>query len=182
MMDRINLPEKVETERLILQRLRYEDAEEIFYSYASKPEATRFMSWPTHKSIDDTRTFLKFAIQSWELGLDYSYSIRLKHTNQLIGSFGAINEAGKIQFGYIFTPTHWGMGYATEACSKMMDILKREKQLYRIGTFVDHDNIASMKVLLKSGLKEEARLKDWFRFVNQDNKAKDCALFYLPLP
>ncbi|MBT1703262.1 GNAT family N-acetyltransferase [Chryseosolibacter indicus] len=180
-MDRINLPEKIETERLLLQRLRYEDAEEIFYGYASKPEATTFMSWPTHKSIEDTRTFLKYAIQSWQFGLDYSYSIRLRQANQFIGSFGVINELGKAQFGYIFSPRHWGNGYATEACRTLMNVLKDHKEFYRIGTFVDVDNTASMRVLLKSGLKEEARLKDWFRFINQGNRPKDCALFYLPL-
>jgi ribosomal-protein-alanine N-acetyltransferase len=181
MMDRMNLPEKIETERLSLQRLRYEDAEEIFFSYASKPEATKYLSWPTHRSIENTRAFLRYAIQSWDLGLDYSYAIRLKQSNQFIGSFGIINDMGKIQFGYVLTPTHWGKGYASEACMKMMSILKTQKDLYRVGTFVDQENIASIKVLLKSGLVEEARLKKWFKFINQNNEPKDCILFNLPL-
>jgi RimJ/RimL family protein N-acetyltransferase len=57
-------------------KLRYEEAEEIFYCYASKPEATRFMSWPTHRSLVDTKAFLQYAAQGWKAGTDYSYSIR----------------------------------------------------------------------------------------------------------
>lgn len=180
-MIHLHLPERIDTERLSLQRLRYEDAEEIFYCYASKPEATRFMSWPTHKEVFDTRAFLRYALAAWYEGLDYSFAIRLKASNRIIGSFGVINENGKLQFGYIFSPTHWGNGYATEVCRMMMKLLMQEKGVYRIGTYVDLENTASIRVLEKSGLVEEARLKKWMRFPNQGSEPKDCALYTLPL-
>jgi ribosomal-protein-alanine N-acetyltransferase len=176
----LNLPEKLETERLLLQRLRYEEAEEIFYSYASKPEATKYLTWPTHRSIEDTRAFLRYAIENWNSGLDYSYSIRLKETKNFVGSFGVMHDNGKIQFGYVLSPSHWGHGYASEACKRMMDLLKTIPLLYRIGTFVDVENTASIRVLQKSGLVEEALVVKWFRFVNQGNAPKDCIFFRLP--
>lgn len=178
---RLQLPERIITERLIIQRLRYEDAEEIFYTYASKPEATRFVNWPTHKSVRDTRSFLDYARAAWDMGTDYSYSIRIQHSNRLVGSFGVMNDLGKIQFGYIFSPTQWNLGYATEVCRKMMALLKEERGIHRIGTFVDTENEASIRVLQKSGLVEEARLPKWFRFVNQGNEPRDCVLYFLPL-
>jgi [ribosomal protein S5]-alanine N-acetyltransferase len=181
MLHHLTIPERIETERLVLQRLRYEDAEQIFYTYASKPEVTRYLTWPTHITIEDTRSFLRYAIDSWNKGTDYSFGLRLKSSNQLIGSFGLIHDHGKIQFGYAVSPSQWKKGYTTEACKKMMSLLINHHGLYRVGTFVDADNIASIRVLQKSGLVEEARLKKWFRFVNQDNQPKDCLLFYLPL-
>jgi [ribosomal protein S5]-alanine N-acetyltransferase len=180
-MVRLNFPEKIETTRLLLQRLRYEDAEEIFYSYASKPEATRYLSWKTHRSVEDTRAFLRHAIDCWNRGTDYSFSIRLKNTHKLIGSFGVINENGKIQFGYVLSPSQWGNGYATEACKMIMSLLKTFPGIFRVGTFVDISNTASINVLIKSGLIEEARLDNWYRFLNQDDQPKDCLLFRLPL-
>jgi [ribosomal protein S5]-alanine N-acetyltransferase len=180
-MIHLHLPEKITTDRLSLQRLRYEDAEEIFYCYASKPEATRFMAWPTHQSVTDTRGFLRYAVSAWFEGMDYSFGIRIKDSNRMIGSFGVINENGKIQFGYILSPTQWGNGYATEACRQMMALLLLEKDVYRIGTYVDLENTASIKVLEKSGLVEEARLKKWMRFPNQHGEPKDCALYSLPM-
>ena len=173
------LPEYIETKRLTLQRLRYEDAEEIFYTYASKPEATKYVSWPTHQRLTDTRDYLKYAIQGWDFGIDYSFGIRLKETNQLIGTFGVLNEQGKLQFGYILSPTQWGNGYATEVCKTMMPLLQSQLGVFRIGTFVDAENVVSATVLQKSGLIEEARLSMWFRFINQNNEAKDCILFRL---
>lgn len=171
------MPAKIETERLHLERLKYEDAEEIFYAYASKPEATRYLSWATHQSIDETRTFLKYAVDSWNYGTDFSYSIRLKKNGLLIGSIGIINDNGKVQLGYVISPNHWRKGYTTEACMRILSILKNFPELYRIGTFADADNLASIRVLKKCGMVEEARLPKWFRFINQNNQPKDCILF-----
>ncbi len=175
------MPEVLETRRLILQRLRYEDAEEIFYTYASKGEATKFVSWPTHQSITETRAYLRYALAAWTAGTDYSFSIRIKDSFRLIGSFGVINENGKIQFGYILSPTQWGKGYATEASLKVLSVLRAMPEVFRVGTFVDAENTASVRVLNKCGLIEEARLPNWFRFINQGNQPKDCILFKLPL-
>lgn len=175
----MNLPESLESERLLFQRLRYEDAEEIFYAYASKAEATKFVSFATHKDIRDTRTYLRYAKNAWDMGLDYTYSIRLKDNSQLIGSYGIINEMGRIQFGYILSPTYWGNGYATEACLFMTSLLKTQPEVYRIGSFVDQEHAASARVLEKSGYRCEGTLKHWIRFPNQNNQAKDCKVYVL---
>lgn len=177
----MEMPEQIETLRLRLQRLRYEDASEIFYTYASKPEATKYLSWPTHEAMKETRLFLRYAIASWKSQTDFSYAIRLKNSNRFVGSFGVINDKGKIQFGYVLGPLHWGNGYATEACKALLDVLKRKPEVFRVGTFIDAENVASAKVLFKCGLEEEAQLVKWFRFVNQGNEPKDCILFKLPL-
>ena len=176
----LQLPEKIKTQRLLLQRLKYEEAEEIFYTYASKPEATWYMAWPTHETLKDTRTFLQYAVRGWEQGLDYSYGIRLRESNRFIGSIGAMNDSGKIQFGYILSPTQWGNGYATEACSNLINVLRTIPEIQNIGTFVDVENTASRKVLIKAGLTEDFIFAKWFAFVNQNNELKDCVLFSLP--
>ena len=177
----LNIPEQILTDRLSLHRLRYEDAEEIFYTYASKVEVTRFVSWPTHKTLKDTNAFLRYAVTAWDEGTDYTLAVRLKESNRLVGSIGVMNENGKLQFGYVFSPTQWNKGYATEVCLRLMDLLKAQPGVYRIQSFVDAENVSSARVLIKSGLVEEARLVRWFRFVNQNNEAKDCILFKLPL-
>jgi [ribosomal protein S5]-alanine N-acetyltransferase len=179
-MVKLDLPKQIFTLRLILEKLRYEEAEEIFYCYASKPAAKRYMSWPTHQSLDDTKAFLHYAASGWDAGTDYSYSIRT-HQGRFIGSFGVMNENGKLQFGYILSPTQWGNGYATEACKSMMTVLRNVSGVSAVQTFTDADNTASAQVLRKSGLIEEGRLSNWFRFVNQHNQVKDCIQFRLPL-
>lgn len=177
---KLPMPESFFTERLGMYRLRHEDAEEIFYTYASKEEATKYVSWPTHQTIADTRRYLAFARSGWEAGIDYSFAIRLPN-RRLIGSCGVVNDKGIIQFGYILSPSQWGQGYATEVCKKLMHILTATPGIQSIGSFVDADNLASARVLLKSGLEQIEVKTKWFRFVNQGNREKDCILFRLPL-
>jgi ribosomal-protein-alanine N-acetyltransferase len=179
-MVRLHLPERIETQRLTLERLRYEDAEEIFYAYASKPEVTKYLAFPTHQSVTDTRNFIRYARMAWDNGTEYVLGIHLKESYRLIGSIGVVNENGKVNFGYGISPTQWGRGYTTEACGSLLSLLKNQKDIHRIWTFVDAENIASSKVILKCGLMEEARLKNWFRFINQNNIPKDCILYVLP--
>lgn len=174
------LPVSLETERLLLRRLKYEDAEEIFYAYASKLEATRFVSWPVHQTVADTTSYLKSAVESWNIGLSYSYAIRTKSDNRLIGSIGMINDNGNVQFGYIFSPSVWNMGYATESVTELLRQLIMLDGVYRIWTFVDVENLSSQRVLQKTGMVEEARLNKWRRFVNQNNQPRDCVLYMWP--
>jgi [ribosomal protein S5]-alanine N-acetyltransferase len=180
-MMNLELPESLLTERLALRRLRYEDAEEIFYTYASKPEATRYVSWLRHRKVEDTRNFIEYAIQGWKERKDFTYGIRLREANRLIGSIGVMNDLGKIQFGYIFSPTQWNKGFATEACRSILDLLRQQPGIIRIGTLVDAENLPSIKVLRKCGLMEEGTIRELMKFPNQDGKSKDCVLFNFPL-
>src|SRR5438876_12388274 len=51
----VRAPDTIDTPRLILRRPRASDAEAIFSRYASDPDVTRYVGWPAHKSVDDTR-------------------------------------------------------------------------------------------------------------------------------
>lgn len=175
------MPEAFRTARLGAFRLRHEDAEEIFYTYASKPEATKYVSWPTHRTLADTRGYLYFARAGWQAGVDFTYGLRLPN-RRLIGSCGVVNDKGSLQFGYILSPSQWGNGYATEVCCQLMQILSKISGVRSITTFVDAENEASAKVLIKSGLQLIERRERWFRFVNQGNAEKDCLLFRWPMP
>jgi len=53
--------QRLETERLILRRLTASDAEAMFRNWASDPEVTRFLTWPTHTDVNVT----KHVIGTW---------------------------------------------------------------------------------------------------------------------
>lgn len=172
-------PEEIESARLFLRRLRYEDAEEIFFAYASKPEATRFVSWSTHQRIADTREYLKHAVKAWRAGTEYAYAIRLKGTARLAGSIGVLIKNTEAQVGYIISPALWGNGFATEACTALSHVLRNMQTLTRVWTLVDAENTASLRVLQKCGWINEGIRPSYFVFVNQGSRAKDCFIFTL---
>ena len=164
-----------------LRRLQPNDADEVFSAYGGRPEVGRYLTWPTHKGVEDTRLFLQHVDRAWNAGVEFTFGLRLRAFNQLIGAFGVQNDDGRLEVGYVLAPTFWDQGLATEACSAMVKYLKMWPRVYRIQSFVDAENVASARVLLKSGFVEEARLPKWRRFINQQNTPRDCIQFRVPL-
>lgn len=176
----LNLPESFETERLVIRKLKYEDAQSIYDGYASIPESTRGVSWPTHRSIEDTQMFLKMKAEDWSCGKDYAFGLVDKTTESLIGGIGAINENGKVAIGYILNKHFEGRGYVSEAVMGLVSLLKALPEVWRIWALCDVDNLGSQRVLEKAGFEKEATLKAWLKFVNQGNAIKDCVFYIYP--
>src|SRR5438034_11247057 len=59
-------PERIETARLVLRKPTSADAENVFHGYSSDPEVTRFLGWPRHRSIEQTRLFLTYSEAEWQ--------------------------------------------------------------------------------------------------------------------
>ena len=57
---------QIETERLILRRFTIDDAPAMFKNWASDPEVTKFMTWPTHKDVGVSRWVLDSWLPSYE--------------------------------------------------------------------------------------------------------------------
>ena len=82
----------IETERLILRRYRVEDAEDMFRNWASVPEVTKFLSWPTHTSVDFTRKLLTDWVSYYEDGKTYNWGITLKGEDRVIGNIAVVER------------------------------------------------------------------------------------------
>jgi RimJ/RimL family protein N-acetyltransferase len=144
-------PERFETSRLVLRRPRPEDGEAIFSRYASDPEVTRYLSWPTHRWIDDTRAFLQWSESQWQAWPAGPYLIEARQDGRLLGSTGfAFEEPFRAATGYVLARNAWGLGYATEALGAMVG-LAPSLGLSRIHALCHKDHGASSRVLEKCG-------------------------------
>ena len=65
--------------------------------------------------------------------------------------FKGIDESGSAEIGYGIVENHQGYGYATEAVSAAASWALEQKSIKRVTAEVDKDNIASIRVLEKSG-------------------------------
>lgn len=168
------------TDRLVIRKVVATDSPAIFEVYASRPEATKYISWLTHRSVHkDTLPFVEYALQAWELGTDYTYMITSKD-GKVLGSVGFINDRGKVAFGYILGPEHWGRGYVVEALHATLPYFAGLAGVFRLWACCDVDNVASKRVLEKAGLQYEGRIANWVVFPNQEYAAKDCHFFNYP--
>ena len=143
--------ELIETARLTLRKPLASDAEAIFAVYASDPEVTRYLSWPTHRSVDDTHAFLAWSDAEWALWPAGPYLVFLRPDGRLLGSTGLSFKSQEWAVtGYAFARSEWGHGYATESLQAMVD-LARDLGIRRLESICHVDHRPSAHVMEKCG-------------------------------
>lgn len=156
----------LETDRLILRRFTIEDASDMFQNWASDPEVTKYLTWPTHTDLDQTED----VITRWEdetIDNDvYQWAIELKEIGQVIGCISAVGMNEKVQsveIGYCIGKEFWRKGYTSEALAEVMRFFFDEVGANRVEARCDVHNTNSAKVMEKCGMKYEgtSEASDW---------------------
>ena len=149
-------PHLIQTARLRLRRPRAEDAGGIYIRYAGDPEVTRYLSWPTHRSVDDTRAFLEYAEAGWEDGSSLAYLVERLSDGVLLGSTGLVIESPScFSTGYVFARDSWGNGYASESLAAMLELAFVQPSVARVYALCDAEHRASARVMEKCGMRPE---------------------------
>lgn len=152
------------TQRLTLRPFTADDAADMFANWASDPEVTKFLTWPTHKSIDVSKWVLNDWLPHYS-ELDY-YSWAIVYEGHAIGSISVVDhddKVGKAQIGYCIGQSWWHMGIVCEALKAVIDFLFDEVGYARIEARHDPRNPHSGGVMKKCGMKYEGTLRqsDW---------------------
>ena len=149
---------RIETVSLILRKFSIDDAEDMFKNWASDEEVTRYLTWPTHSSVEVS----KYIISMWEKDNNslnhYQWCIELKELGQAIGSIGVVNlreDINTVEIGYCVGKKFWGQGFTSEAFSVLIPFFFEEVQVNRIESRHDLNNPASGRVMEKCGLIKE---------------------------
>jgi RimJ/RimL family protein N-acetyltransferase len=67
----------------------------------------------------------------------------------------------KWELGYVLARSYWGKGYMTEVLKRLVDWAIKQKEIYRVWSVCDVDNLASARVMEKAGMKKEGILRRW---------------------
>ena len=152
---------------VFLRPLTRKDAEDI-YCYASDPEVARYVLWSPHRSISDTRRYLRFVRAMYREGLPSSWGIVLKKTGRVVGSIGwmAWNpENRSAEIGYSLARFCWNKGYMTSALRAVIRSGFESLPVDRIEGQYDLRNPASCRVMEKCGMRLEGILRS--RIINK---------------
>ena len=148
----------IETPRLILRMAQMTDTEPMFRNWASDPEVTKFLTWPTYQSIDSAYTILDIWIKEYEKPDFYQWMIELKEIWEPIGSISVVHHRDDIaaaEIGYCIGKSWWHKGIMTEALTAVMQFLFKEVGMNRIEAKHDINNPHSGGVMKKCGMKYE---------------------------
>ena len=150
----------IETKRLILRKFTLEDAEGYFRLNSNR-EVTRFTGDKPFGSIADAvQVLLNAPLRDYEVHGFGRLACVDKASGELIGFSGLkyLPEMDEVDLGYRFLPECWGRGYATESSVAVMDYGLETLGLKRIIGVVEPDNVASVKVLQKVGMRHEGKV------------------------
>jgi ribosomal-protein-alanine N-acetyltransferase len=152
-------PTELRSERLLLRPWRLTDADDAF-SYGQDPEWGRYL-WMTHQPYtrrDAEEWVARCVLSTWERDAQFA----IEYQGHVIGGV-RLNlvdpEGGTAGLGYNVAPAHWGKGIATEACAAVLDYAFGQLGLHRVFATADARNAASIRVMQKLGMRQEAYLR-----------------------
>ncbi len=154
--------QQLETHRLILRPFTMEDAQDMFDNWASDPEVTKFLTWPTHASVEVSRKVLTDWISRYEDNGFMNWAIEWKESGRVIGNIAVVklNEGTEAaDMGYCLSRAYWGRGIMPEALRAVMDFLFDTVGLNRVAACHDVKNPKSGRVMAKAGMKQEGILR-----------------------
>jgi ribosomal-protein-alanine N-acetyltransferase len=153
----------LETERLVLRRLRPSDAESVF-AILSDQELARFYDDEAFTEISQARD----QIEAWDRGFDAWRSIRWgivqRGAEEIIGTcgyYGFHRWHGRASIGYELARPYWRQGIMTEALAAIIGFGFRDIGLNRIQAVLMPGNVASERLLEKLGFQREGVLRQY---------------------
>lgn len=131
----------------------------------------RYVSWPAHENLDDSRQLLETRMAVAGLANDGDklvLAVTDRTDGRLLGEVALIlNDRALLQgeIGFILHPDHQGRGYAFEAAKAMLEIGFDTAGLRRIIGRCDARNAASAGLMEKLGMRREAhfRQSEWIK-------------------
>lgn len=147
------------SERLILKEIVWDDVSDI-HKLHSFPEVDKYNTLGLPKDINETKELIGPFIneQKAEKRKLYFWKVIIKETQEFIGIAGMNLSLNKFKLGEIYykiLPDNWGNGYATEISKTLIKSGFEKFNLHKIEAGVATENVASIKVLEKSGMTRE---------------------------
>lgn len=149
------------TPRLLLRRLAMHDAADI-YHYSRDAEVARHVLWDAHRSIGDSRAYIRYMLRRYRNREPASWAIEYAQTGEVIGTIGFMwiqgdNSAAEV--GYSLSRDYWNRGIMTEALKAVIAHGFGAMNLNRIEAQHETTNPASGAVMRKCGMVREGTLR-----------------------
>lgn len=146
----------IKTKRLILTEIAWDDLKDV-HNIHSVAEVDEYNTMGIPQNLDETKSILKPDIndQTKPIRSRYCWKIQIDESKEFIGLAGMFltnNKYKMAEFYYKFYPKFWSNGFATETAKALIKFGFEMHKLHRIEAGVATENIASVRVLEKSGM------------------------------
>ena len=153
--------ERLASDRLVLRRLRAEDAAALA-AYRTDPEVARFQTWDVPYGEEEAQALIASlaGLSPGVPGRWFQLAMALPSTDELIGDFGVrvSDDARQAKVGFTLGRAHQGQGLALEGLNLLQPYLFERLSLHRLYADTDARNVRSRRLLARAGFREEGLL------------------------
>jgi len=154
-----------ETKRLFLRKLTPNDIDSLV-DFFTDADALKYL--PSTKDIDGIKDWISLVQKSYD---HYGYgpwAVIHKSSYEFLGYCGLylqndVDGIDEIEILYGLIRKSWGKGYATEAAMGIYEYGKNKLNLHRFVSLIEPDNIRSINVAEKIGMKLRNQINRWGR-------------------
>ena len=174
------IPERLETERLIIRSPRLEDISAIYTSVReSLAELSPWMAWATPEySLAGCEENTRSAIAEFITRQNLRYHFHDRDTDEHIGCSGLHRidwNVPKFEIGYWCRTSRTGQGYVTETVEALTNLALEDFGAARVEIQCDDKNVRSAGVAERCGYGLEGVLKNHSRGV--DGSLRDTRIY-----
>jgi RimJ/RimL family protein N-acetyltransferase len=151
----------LETDRLTLRHLCTDDAA-FLLELLNDPAFIRNIGDKGVRTEDDARRYIETGPRESYARFGFGlYRVEITQTGEPIGMCGLLKRdyLADADIGYAFLPRFWSKGYAFESAAAVMRHARETLGIARVVAIVSSDNMGSIKVLEKLGLRFERMIK-----------------------
>ena len=154
------------SERIIFRKFTFDDVHS-FIAYRSDPEISKYQSWSENLNVETITSFVEEQ-QNLRIGDLTWVQVLMEENqeNQHIGDMGikSFDEGRQVEFGITIAKVFQQKGYASEALYTLFIHLFTQLEIHRVVATIDAENIASIRLMEKLGMRNEAyHVKSYFQ-------------------
>ena len=124
----------------------------------------RSVLFETHRSVEDSESFLRLALEGYEREDFGGWGVVLKDSGAFVGTCGMdagyAPEHARAELGYVLSREHWGRGLMPEAVRAVIRFGFGRMGLNRVQARCIAENAASARVMEKAGMTYEGTLRE----------------------
>ena len=143
----------ITTPRLVLRPFNMNDRD-LLFAIVQEPDVFRYFPTTSAWPLEKVERYIYYQIAHWQRFKYGHWAMVLRETGQIIGWDGLeyLPDTNETEVGYLLSRAFWGKGYATESTSAIVKFGMTKVGLKEIIGLTHPENIASQRVLEKSGL------------------------------
>lgn len=144
---------EIETERLLLKNISYEDKDFILKQFSSD-SINRFLfdAEPLH-TLEEADELIHFYVQP-EPRMQYRWILTLKSNGAKIGTCGFHcwdKDKNCVDMGYDLREEYWGKGLMSEAIKAILAFAQKEMKVSQVYAHIYVDNLKSIRLVERFG-------------------------------